>query len=53
MVKVYGFARELEKAFELIDLMAVYNIQPSIIFFTNLIHNSFYNRKPNKAELAF
>ena len=53
MIKLYGFARELHKAFELLDLMAVYKIHPSIIIFTNLIHTSFYNNKPNKAELAY
>ena len=53
MVKIYGFSRELHKAFELIDLMEVYEIKPSIIVFTNLIHISFYDRKPRKAELAF
>lgn len=53
MVKVYGFARELESAFELLDLMRVYGISPSIIIFTNLIHISFYCREPRKAELAF
>lgn len=53
MVKVYGFARELENAFELIDLMRVYNINPSIIVYTNLIHISFYCREPRKAELAY
>lgn len=53
MVKLYGFSRELAKAFELLDLMAVYEIHPSIIIFTNLIHISFYNRKPRKAELAY
>ncbi len=52
MVKVYGFSRELEKAFELLDLMEVYDIKPSIIIYTNLIHISFYNRKVRKAELA-
>lgn len=53
MVKVLGFARQLHKAFELLDLMKVYKIEPSIIIFTNLIHISFYNRNPRKAELAF
>lgn len=53
MVKVFGFARNLEKAFDLLDLMDVYNIKPSIIIFTNLIHISFYCRDPRKAELAF
>lgn len=33
--------------------MKVYSIEPSIIIFTNLIHISFYNRNPRKAELAF
>lgn len=53
MVKVFGFSRELEKAFDLLDLMEVYNIAPSIIIFTNLIHISFYCREVRKAELAF
>lgn len=53
MIKVFGFARELHKAFELLDLMKVYKINPSIIVFTNLVHISFYNRNPKKAELAF
>lgn len=53
MVKLYGFSRELSKAFELLDLMAVYEIHPSIIIFTNLIHISFYNKNPKKAELAY
>lgn len=53
MVKIYGFSRELSKAFELLDLMAVYSIKPSIIIFTNLVHISFYNKAAKKAELAF
>ena len=53
MVKIFGFARELQKAFDLLDLMAVFGIEASIIIFTNLIHISFYNRNPRKAELAF
>ncbi len=53
MIKIYGFARELYKAFDLLDLMDAYEIKPSIIIYTNLIHISFYNRKVRKAELAF
>lgn len=53
MVKVFGFARNLENAFDLLDLMEVYGIKPSIIIFTNLIHISFYCRDPRRAELAF
>ena len=53
MIKVFGFSRELYKAFDLLDLMDVYNIKPSIIIYTNLVHISFYNRKVRKAELAF
>ena len=53
MVKIYGFSRELHKAFDLLDLMAAYKIIPSIIVYTNLVHISFYNRKPKKAELAY
>lgn len=53
MIKVFGFSRELYKAFDLLDLMDVYNIKPSIIIYTNLVHISFYNRKVRKAELAY
>lgn len=53
MIKLYGFARELGKAFELLDLMPAYKIKPSVIIFTNLIHISFYNKASKKAELAF
>ena len=53
MVKIFGFSRELRKAFDLLDLMEVYEIPPSIIIFTNLIHISFYNSNPRKAELAY
>jgi len=53
MVKVFGFSHELEKAFDLLDLMEVYQIHPSIIIFTNLIHISFYSKQPRKAELAY
>lgn len=37
----------------MIDLMHVYNINPSIIIYTNLIHISFYCCEPRKAELAY
>lgn len=53
MIKVYGFAHELQKAFDLLDLMAVFKINPSIVIYTNLIHISFYNKCPKKAEQAF
>lgn len=53
MVKIFGFSRELHKAFDLLDLMKVYDIKPSIIIYTNLIHISFYNRNARKAELSF
>jgi len=53
MIKIYGFAKELQKAFDLLDLMAAYEIIPSIIIYTNLIHISFYNKNPKKAEQAF
>ncbi len=33
--------------------MGAYHIKPSIIIYTNLVHISFYNRNPRKAELAF
>ena len=52
MIKIYGFSRELQKAFDLLDLMQGYGIKPSLIVYTNLIHISFYNKKPRKAELA-
>ena len=53
MIKIFGFARTLDKAFDLIDLMSVYGISKCIIIYTNLIHICFYNRNPRKAELAF
>lgn len=53
MVKIFGFSKELHKAFDLLDLMKVFEIEPSIIIFTNLIHISFYNRNPKKADLAY
>lgn len=53
MVKIYGFSRELHKAFDLLDLMMVYEITPSIIVYTNLVHISFYCNNPKKADLAF
>ena len=53
MIKIYGFAKELQKAFDLLELMEVYQINPSIIVYTNLIHISFYNKNPKKAEMAF
>jgi len=53
MIKTYGFSRELEKAFDLIELMRVYEIKRSIIIYTNLIHISFYSKNCRKAELAF
>lgn len=53
MIKIFGFSRELYKAFDLLDLLKVYNLSPSIITFTNLIHISFYNRNVRKAELAY
>ena len=33
--------------------MAVYGVEKSIIIYTNLIHISFYNKKPKKAIWAF
>lgn len=53
MIKIHGFAKELQKAFDLLDLMMVYEITPSIIVFTNLVHISFYSRNAKKADLAF
>lgn len=53
MIKIFGFAKELNKAFDLLDLMETYEIKPSIVIYTNLIHISFYNKNPGKAELAF
>lgn len=52
MVKIYGFARDLVKAFDLLDLMKVFNVKPSIIIFTNLIHISFACKNPRKAMMA-
>lgn len=53
MIKLYGFSREIRKAFDSLDLMKAYRITPSIIIFTNLIHISFYSRKFKKVELAY
>jgi pentatricopeptide repeat protein len=53
MVKIYGAQFKLKSAFALIDLFKEIKMKPSLIFFTNLIHVSFFNKKPNKAELAF
>ena len=53
MVKVFGFAKELSRAFDLLDLMTAFDIIPSIVIYTNLIHISFYNRNPKKADVAF
>merc|ERR1719322_202429 len=52
MVKIYGAQFKLKNAFDLVNMFAEINTKPSLIFFTNLIHVSFYNRKPNKAELV-
>ena len=53
MIKIFGFARNLSKAFDLLDLMKVFKIKPSIIIYTNLVHISFYNKNPKKAELSY
>jgi pentatricopeptide repeat domain-containing protein 1 len=53
MIKIYGFSRDLKKAFDLIPVMKAYNIIPSIIVYTNLVHISFYNRNMRKVEEAF
>lgn len=53
MVKTYGFAQNLDKAFALLDQMKAKDITPSIVVFTNLIHISFYCKNPKKAQLAF
>ena len=53
MIKVYGFSKEVKKAFDLIPVMKAYNITPSIIVYTNLVHISFYNRNFRKVEAAY
>lgn len=53
MVKIYGAQFKLKSAFALVDLFPALGIKPTLIFFTNLIHVSFFNKKPAKAELAF
>ena len=53
MVKVYGFAKEIKKAFDLIPVMKAYGIKPSIIVYTNLIHISLYNKKFSLTNKAF
>lgn len=53
MIKIFGFSKELHRAFDLLDLMAAFEINPSIVIYTNLIHVSFYNKNPKKADIAF
>lgn len=53
MVKIFGFARNLRRAFELVEEIENRKMRASIIFFTNLIHISFMNKNPRKADLAF
>jgi pentatricopeptide repeat protein len=52
MVKIYGACFKLKSAFDLLEYIAKHNMHPSLIFFTNLIHVSFFNKKPAKAELV-
>jgi pentatricopeptide repeat protein len=52
MVKIYGASFKLKTAFDLLEQMEAFFVKPSLIFFTNLIHVSFFNKKPAKAELA-
>lgn len=49
MVKIFGFTGELNKADDLLHLMEAYDYKPNLIYFTNLVHISFYNRKPRHA----
>lgn len=53
MIKIYGFSKDLKKAFDLIPVMRAYDIIPSIIVYTNLVHISFYNRNPRRVGEAF
>jgi len=53
MIKIYGFSRELSKAFDTLDVMKAYGIKPSIIVFTNLVHISFYSRNLKRVEQAY
>lgn len=53
MIKIYGFSRELGKAFDTLDVMKAYGIKPSIIVFTNLVHISFYSRNLKRVEQAY
>ena len=53
MIKIYGFSRELGKAFSTLDVMKAYGIRPSIIVFTNLVHISFYSRNLKRVEEAY
>lgn len=53
MIKIFGFAHKLNSAFELLDIMNTFDIKPSIIIFTNLIHISFYNKKSDYALKAY
>jgi pentatricopeptide repeat protein len=53
LVKLYGFKGCPEEAFSLINEMRRWNVEPSVIFFTNIIHISFSNRQAHLAEKAY
>jgi len=53
LIKIFGFAHDLNRAFDQLDLMSVHKIEPSIVIYTNLIHVAFYNKNYKKAEQAF
>ena len=43
----------MDDAFGLIDIMRQFKIEPSIVFYTNLMHNCFKNKKTDQAEVAW
>lgn len=53
VVKFYQHSKNLSKAFELLALMKQKKVEPTVIFFTNLIHISFGLANWEKAQEAF
>ena len=53
LAKLHGMAGRVEEAFGLVKIMQSWGIEPSLIFFTHLVHISFSNRLPMLAEKAF
>lgn len=43
----------LNKAFDLVKIMKEREIQPNLIYFTNLVHISFFMKNPQSVEKAY